>query len=186
MSTIIGIDNGSTGSVGIIRDGAVVHFGPVPTQPFLHYGKKGTISNRLDRAAFRGLLLGAVPCVVQTEHDFVTDRVLATSITPTLSAVRVYIERPFTGGAMMIKSMLSSARFFEATIIALEDMGLGYEVIDSGTWQKPVLGAVTGSKELKLASKLRGLQLCPQFKDAITKQGDADGLLISHYFSRQP
>jgi hypothetical protein len=158
----IGIDNGPTGSVGIFRDGQPVHFGPIPTQPYLHYGKKGTISNRLDRGAFHALL---------EPHSYALN-------------ARVYIERPFTGGAMRIKAMLSSARFFEATIIVLEDLGLGYEVIDSGVWQKPVLGAVSGSKELKLASKLRGIQLYPQHKDAITKQGDADGLLISHHFSR--
>ncbi len=166
MSVIIGIDNGPTGSIGIMRDGQPVHFGPIPTQPYLHYGKKGTISNRLDRDALRSLVFGKIPLI--------TDR----------SAARVYIERPFTGSSMMIKSMLSSARFFEATIITLEDLGLGYEVVDSGVWQKPTLGAVSGSDALKLASKLRGIQMYPQFKDAITRQKDADGLLIAHHFSR--
>jgi hypothetical protein len=167
--TTIGVDNGPTGSLGIFRDGTPVHFGPIPTQPYLHYGKGGTISNRLDRVGLRAL-------VKTSCGHFVADP---------KASVRVYIERPFTGAPNMLKAMLSAHRFFEATIITLEDLGLGYEVIDSGVWQKPVLGDVKGSKELKLASKLRGVQMYPQFKDAITKQGDADGLLIAHHFARK-
>jgi hypothetical protein len=159
----IGVDNGSTGTLGIISADGVL-FQEIPTQDCLHYGKAGTITKRLDRAAFRLLL---------APHIFVT--------------TRVYIERPFTGSPMMIKSMLSAHRFFESTICTLEDLGLGYEVVDSGTWQKPLLGNVRGSAELKKASKLRGIQLYPQLADAITKHGDADGLLIAHYFHhRQP
>jgi hypothetical protein len=176
MSVVIGIDNGPTGSIGIMRDGGAVHFGPIPTQPYLHYGKKGTISNRLDRAALKSLLANAP----QSEFHGTGG-----SRTVDLSKIHFYIERPFTGSSMMIKSMLSSARFFEATIITLEDLGIGYEVIDSGVWQKPVLGDVKGSKELKLASMLRGRQIYPQFSPIIGKQGDADGLLIAHHFSRQ-
>ena len=178
MSTIIGVDNGSTGSLGIFRDGTPVHFGPIPTQPYLHYGKGGTISNRLDRGALKRLLANA-PASELVGATGATHRVLD------LNKVRVYIERPFTGAPNMLKAMLSAHRFFEATIITLEDLGLGYEVIDSGVWQKPVLGDVKGSKELKLASKLRGVQMYPQFKDAITEQGDADGLLIAHHFARK-
>jgi len=168
--TIIGIDNGPTGSIGVIRHRLAVYFGPVPTKPSLHYGKKGSISNRLDRATFNVTLMKALDFNGQSW--------------PGTDNIRVFIERPFTASAMMIKAMMSSARFFEATIIALEDLGLGYEVIDSGTWQKPLLGAVKGSKELKLASKLRGQQLYPQYADAIKEQGDADGLLIAHHFAR--
>lgn len=159
--TIIGIDNGASGSVGIIRDGAAVHFGPVPTQDYLHYGKKGTISQRLDRAALKTLL---------DPYSL-------------LLSVRVYVERPFTAGPRMMNAAISAARFFEATIITLEDLGLGYEVIDSGVWQKPILGNVKGSAELKHASKLRGLQQYPPWRDAIVKQGDADALLIAHRFA---
>lgn len=163
MSTIIGVDNGCSGSVGIIRDGVAVHFGPVPTQDYLHYGKKGTISQRLDRMAL--------------------DKILLWDAANSGFAARVYVERPFTAGPRMMNAAISAARFFEATIITLEDLGLGYEVIDSGVWQKPILGNVKGSAELKHASKLRGQQMYPQFKDAITKQGDADALLIAHRFA---
>jgi hypothetical protein len=160
-----GFDNGQSASLGAI-DGAIAHFRPVPTKSHLHYGKRGSISQRLDRAELRAWILG----------------VLAGRPT---SAAQVFVERPFTGGPRMVNAALSAARFFEATIITLEDLDLGYEVVDSGTWQKPVLGDVRGSKDLKLASKLRGIQMYPQFKDAIAKHGDADGLLIARHFSRE-
>jgi hypothetical protein len=172
LSTIIGIDNGASGSIGIIRDGVAVHFGPVPTQPYLHYGKKGSIGERLNRAELASIIRIAV-------HGF---GLCTTESLAEWGRTRVYVERPFSG--KFINAVVPAHRFFEATIITLEDLGLGYEVVDSGVWQKPVLGAVSGSKELKLASRLRGIQLYPQFKDAITKQGDADGLLIAHHFSR--
>ena len=168
--TIIGIDNGASGSVGVIHEGIAVHFGPVPTQPYLHYGKKGSIGQRLDRVALKGLLRDA---------PRPQDRPLVWEFDP--SKIRVYVERPFSG--KFINAVVPAHRFFEATIITLEDMNLGYEVIDSGVWQKSLLGSVTGSADLKKASKLRGIQMYPGFKDAITKQGDADGLLIAHRFA---
>ena len=159
MRTIIGIDNGSTGTIGIISPSGA-KFIETPIKESLHYGKKGGLIKRLDRQAFRELL---------------------STLNPIDTVVR--IERPFTGAPMMIQAMLHAHRFFESTICVLEDMGFGYEVVDSGTWQKPTLGDVKGSAELKKASKLRGIQLYPQFEALIKKHGDADGLLISHYFA---
>ena len=168
----VGIDNGSTGSIGVIRPGGSSFFQPVPTQDYLHYGKRGSIGQRLDRDALR--------CFLEVTLG------LGTPYWPGFDGVKVYIERPFSG--KFINAVVPAHRFFEATIIALEDFGnrhgLGYEVVDSGVWQKSVLGNVKGSPELKKASKLRGLQLYPQHREAITKQGDADGLLIAHYFHR--
>lgn len=165
----IGIDNGQSGSIGIITPSATT-FCATPTQDYLHYGKKGSISQRLDRAALHKMIWGACP-------------LLPNSVTQVdASAVRVYIERPFSGKFM--NAALPAHRFFEATIIVMEDLGLGYEVVDSGPWQKAMLGNVSGSAELKKASKLRGLQMYPQFKDFINKHKDADGLLIArHYHS---
>ncbi len=112
----------------------------------------------LDRAALRDLLMG--PGFARR--------------------ARVYVERPFSG--RFINAVVPAHRFFEATIITLEDLGLGYEVLDSAVWQKPLLGPIKGSAELKRASALRGVQLYPQFKDVIARHGDADGLLIAHHF----
>lgn len=133
-----------------------------PVIESLHYGKKGGLIKRLDRAKFKALFDG---------------------IDPHTTCVK--IERPFTAGPMMINAMLHAHRFFEATICTLEDLGFGYEVIDSGTWQKPMLGSVKGSAELKKASRLRGTQLYPQFSEQIKRHGDADGLIIAHYIANR-
>ena len=158
--TTIGIDNGSTGSIAVLGPSGAL-FESVPTRDCLHYGKNGTISQRLDGGAFALLIAPFL-------HDSLD--------------VRVFIERPFTGSPMMIKTMLASHRFFEATIIALEDLKLGYQVVDSREWQAALLGNVKTSALLKKASKLRGLQLYPALTAAIESHGDADGLLIAHYY----
>ena len=165
MKTIIGIDNGPTGTIGFVSEKLTTFF-ETPTQDYLHYGKKGSVSTRLDREQLKVTLFSAMEVANVTSKD-----------------VRVFIERPFTAAPMMIKAMLAAHRFFEATIITLEEMQLGYDVIDSGEWQKQTLGAIKGSAELKKASKLRGIQLYPNLQTLITKHGDADGLLIAHHFA---
>lgn len=154
---VLGIDNGQSGSIGIVGPDGVT-FEAIPTQDYLHYGKKGSIGKRLDRAALRNLL-------PYTERP----------------NIKVYIERPFSGRFM--NAVLPAHRFFEATIITMEDCGLGYTVVDSREWQPTMLGNVKGSALLKKASLLRGIQLYPQLTAAIKSQGDADGLLIAHYFA---
>lgn len=157
MKTIVGIDNGPSGSIGIIGvadEG--VFFGMMPTRESLHYGKRGTKSSRLDRQALTSILM-------RLPED-----------------AMVFVERPFTG--QFVKTAISAARFYEATIICLEDLSLGYQTIDSKEWQRHVLGDVKGSAELKKASKLRGIEMYPKFADRIKDHGDADGLLIAHHF----
>lgn len=158
MKTTIGIDNGPTGSIGIICPHGEI-FEPMPAMDSLHYGKKGTISKRLDWKELRDLIVNTVgddkPCLA-------------------------FVERPFTG--QFVKTAISAARFFEATLIVLEDLGIGYRTIDSKVWQKPILGDVKGSANLKKASRLRGIEMYPEHATAIKQQKDADGLLIAHHF----
>jgi hypothetical protein len=167
----IGIDNGQSGSIGVIAPGRVSYL-PVPTIPYLHYGKKGSIGKRLDRHRLRAIL-----------HEVVD---LNGSAWVGFDNIRVFIERPFSG--KFINAVVPAHRFFESTITVMEDFdlehkqSLGYEVVDSGAWQKSVLGNVSGSDALKLASKLRGVQLYPQLKDTIEAHGDADGLMIAHHY----
>lgn len=160
----IGIDNGATGSVGIIHPGGVI-FDEVPSKPFLA-GKSGKTITRVDHAKL-GEWIELNACA----HGTVTR-----------SNVFAYVERPFTGSAMMVNTMVLSARSFEAVIIVLEQLNIGYEVVDSKEWQRPLLGAVRGSAELKRASLMRGSQLYPAHAEAIRSHGDADGLLIAHHF----
>jgi hypothetical protein len=95
---------------------------------------------------------------------------------------RAYVERPFTGSAMMINTTVLSARAHEAVLIVLEQLGIGAQTIDSKEWQVPILGAVKGSAELKKASKLRGAQMYPALAATINDHGDADALLMAHHY----
>lgn len=159
--TIIAIDNGTSGSVGILSPSGAT-FCDVPTKPALHYSKKGNTHQRID--AYELVML----------------------LSPfTGSPCHAYVERPFTGSPMMINTMLLSARAYEAVVIALEQLGIGYETVDSKGWQSAMVPGVKGSANLKQASKLKGIQLYPSLAPYINKHGDADGLLMAHYYRNQ-
>lgn len=161
MSTkvTIGVDNGVTGSIAILGpDGSF--FEPIPTKEML-MGKAGKIIRRID-------------------YDQLWDLVAPRVDKPALA--RAYVERPFTGGPAFINTMVLSARAHEVVILMLEQMSIGYETVDSKQWQLPILGAVKGSAELKKASKLRGMEMYPAHAAAIKSHGDADSLLMAHYF----
>lgn len=165
MNVTIGIDNGQSGSVAILGPLPAV-FAPVPTFECLHHSRsKGGVTRRLHRAKLSQIIRDyqkSVPC---SDHA---------------PAVRVYLERPYTG--KFLNATLPAHRFFESTLCLLDDMDLGYEVIDSRDWQSVELPAIRGTPELKKASRLRGCQLYPHLRDAVTKHGDADSLLIAHRY----
>lgn len=160
--TTIAIDNGVTGSIAIIGpDG--VFFEPVPTKEQL-IGKAGKVVRRIDHVELAGWMHGQLE---QARY------------------IRAYIERPFTGSAMMINTTVLSARAHEAVSIVLEQLGIGYETVDSKPWQASMLGAIKGSPALKKASMLRGMQMFPAHAKAIRDHGDADSLLMAQYYHNQ-
>lgn len=160
----IGFDNGSSGTVGILSHEHPPRFFLVPTRECPHFGrsKKGT-TRRLDRDTLAGMLK-------QELH--------VAGVPP--AGVRVFLERPYSG--KFLNAVIPAMRFYEATLCVMEDLHLGVQTIDSRDWQPRFFANVKGSAELKKASKLRGIELYPQFADAITKHGDADGLLIAHRY----
>lgn len=158
MKVTIGIDNGASGSVGILGADGGAFFEPMPSKPSLE-GKSGKVIQRVDHQQLLALL------TARATGD-----------------VRAYVERPFTG--KFLNAVLPGQRSFEAVLIVLETLGIGYEVVDSRGWQRAILGDVKGSSELKRASRLRGAQRYPAFATVIKDHGDADGLLIAeHYHS---
>lgn len=159
----IGVDNGSSGSIAILNHIGSI-FEPMPTKSAL-MGKAGKVIKRIDH---------------QSLYDFL---VLYVGGEPTEN-IHAFIERPFTGSPMMINTCVLSARSFEAAIIVLERLGIGYTVVDSKEWQKAILGNVKGSPALKEASGLRGAQIYPAHAKAIEDHGDADGLLIAHHYHK--
>jgi hypothetical protein len=159
--TTIAIDNGTTGSIAIMGpDG--VFFDEIPTKEFL-MGKSGKVVRRINVQELATMFEQRLPASAGAYCD-------------------AYVERPFTGSAMMINTTVLSARAHEAVLIVLEHFSIGTQTVDSRAWQKAILGNVTGSSELKKASKLRGMQMFPAHAKAIKDHGDADSLLMAQYY----
>lgn len=157
----IGIDNGVSGSIAVVRDGHLIHFGPTPTAEHLHYGKKGSKIRRVDFHDLASFLRHYADTAEESEI-----------------LVRAVIERPMKNPGRFTATE-SGLYAFEACRIALEVAGIGYTVVDSRSWQKKFLGEVKGSAELKKASLIRGIQMFPKFEAAIRKQKDADSAFLA-------
>lgn len=159
MKTYVGIDNGVTGSIGILDvDGGVSYYSmPVFKQQDYQTSKKSMIT-RIDTAVLMQILR------VGTES-------------------RVFLERPYVNPGGM-KATISAVRAFEAVLIVIELLELSYEVIASTVWQRELLPPKCRGVELKRQSLYRGLKLFPALESKIREQTDADGLLIAEWARR--
>lgn len=160
--TYIGIDNGTTGTIGIL-DGDTSIFAETPVFETLGYQKsKVRHIHRIDVPSLKKML---------EQYNPLTTRVV--------------IERPMIN-VMRFQASISAARSLEATLIVLESLRFGYEYVDSGHWQKVLLPAgVKGAPNLKKASKEIGLRMFPMHEETIKKHGDADALLIAEWARRR-
>ena len=162
----IGIDNGTSGTIGWMGDGIETGFAETPKFEEQSYTKAAKNISRIKRSALRELILKILgdnqPC----------------------EAIAV-LERPRVNPKQFVTT-LSAMRALEATLCVLEDLGVPLTYTDSRPWQKKMLPqGIKGSAELKKASKEIGCRLYPQFADAIRKHKDADGLLIAEWASRE-
>ncbi len=157
----IGIDNGVSGTIGVVGD--VQYFGATPTIKQQNYTKAKAEVTRIDGVNLK--------------------KILSECIGRSLSSnVQVVLERPMVNPGRF-KATTSALRALEATLIVLEDLGLGYRYIDSKEWQKVMLPkGVTGSDELKKASLDIGNRLFPQY--AANKHKDRDGILMAEYLRK--
>lgn len=163
MKITIGIDNGTTGSIGIIsKDKAF--FAETPSKMSI-LGKKERHIRRIDHESLKDLLLvyAVKPMALHSN-----------------ATLHAYIERPFTGRFM--GAVLPAQRSFEAVLIVLEQLNIPYTVVDSKEWQKSQIEGIKGSKELKAASCSLGQSKWPELAAMVLKHGDADGLLIADYY----
>lgn len=158
--TYIGIDNGVSGSLGVVGGGSF--FGVTPTFECQDYTKT---KKRIRRICWRELnnLLQALGC--ESEEKL------------------VLLERPMVNPGRFVATA-SALRAYEATLIVLELRGLGYQTIDSKCWQKMFLPADCKGPELKQASMDVGVRMFPKFENRIRKHKDADGLFIAEYGRR--
>lgn len=161
MRVCINIDNGTSGSISILsKDLSICEFFQTPKKMEQSYTKKKQNISRIDY------------------------NVLYAKLKPYCKDAIAVLERPLVQPSLF-RATLSAMRAFEATTIALEQLGIGIQVEDSKKWQKEMLPqGLKGSTELKKASKDIGIRLFPQHKAMITKQKDADALLMGEYWRR--
>lgn len=156
--TFLGIDNGVTGSIGLLVEDMVI-YKPMPIFRQLNYTKSKQWLNRINAAALEAFL-----------HDFGAGKAIC------------YIERPMINPGRW-KATVSAIRALEATQTVLELLRIPFSFIDSKEWQKSLLPAGLEKEELKEASLQIGKRLFPH----ITWTGfrDADGLLIAEHARRK-
>jgi len=159
----IGIDNGQSGTIGIITP-EYSRFFKTPTVKELNFQKsRVSFIKRLDHKRFAALL-------PRDDLDPLNTLVL--------------LERPFSNATRYVASV-NALRCWEATLVILDQLGFKREFVDSKAWQSMLLPkGTTGSDALKEASMHVGLRLFPEHKNLIKKHKDADGLLIAEWARR--
>ena len=154
---IIAIDNGVTGSVGIIKgNGEPVHFA-MPVFEEYNYTKVKAKLHRIDTKLLKIRIIQEIASSQRFN-------------------ILCVIERPMIN-PMRWKASVSAIRALEATQIVLEELCIPYRWIDSREWQKALLPSGLKGDELKKASLDIGRRFFPhiQFKK------DADAMLIAKY-----
>jgi hypothetical protein len=163
----IGIDNGVSGSIGVVEHDGLGAYYHMPIKNELSYTKKKQWISRIDTAALK-TLLGSIIQKGQTD----------------LGGFQVALERPMVNPGKF-KSTVSALRALEATLVVVEDLKLRYRYIDSKEWQRDLLPKGLKKEELKVASLQIGKRLFPFIAYDELKFRDADGILIAEYQRRQ-
>ena len=153
MDNIIGIDNGVTGSIGILYASGDSAFYKTPVKKELSYTKEEHHITRIDINAFREIFRG-----------FPSDN------------TQVLLERPMITPRRW-RASVSAIRSLEATLIVIEELGFFLRYVDSKEWQSVMLPGVEGSDQLKEASLKLGQKLYPNLKF----KSDADSILMAHW-----
>jgi hypothetical protein len=152
--TFIGIDNGVTGAITILTDtGIVLTHVNTPVKECLNYTKTKAFMHRVDFPRLKEVL-------IHTGNPF------------------CIIERPMVI-PMRFKASVSALRCLEATEIALEELQIPYQFIDSKEWQKALLPSGLQKDQLKKAADSVAKRLFPKLKIV-----NSDSVLIAEYCRR--
>lgn len=177
----IGIDNGTTGTIGWVGEGVHPTIIETPVRVEQSYTKSSKKTTRIDHERLTALF-----------------KEIIGELDP--SEVLVVMERPFTGSFTKFTkdenggrksrggfvANISAARAFEVTLVLVEQAKLPHEIVDSKQWQNVLLPTgIKGSDERKRASMDIGLRLFPDQEKVITTHKDADGLLIAEWARRE-
>ncbi len=170
---IIGIDNGTSGAMCVLRAGCghtfkpeVSHFWRTPSLEWRNYQKEIKFTSRLD-----------VPALISKLRPF-----------SNLESVVAVLERPLVNPTRFTAS-LCAVRCFEATMVVLEQFGIPYRIIDSKEWQSALLPrGIKGPANLKEAGRIWCRSKYPHLayehderKPLKYAPDDADAVLIAYY-----
>ena len=160
----IGIDNGTTGTIGFVGDG-FYRFYLTPSKKEQSYTKAKNIISRIDANLLRAL-------IEETIDDYFKGKEWD---------VMVVMERPLINPTMF-KTSMNASRALEATLVVVESLNLPHMYTDSKAWQRDVLPKGTeGTTELKKASLDIATRLYPNYEKMYKSHKDGDGILIAHW-----
>lgn len=162
----IGIDNGVSGSVGMLCNGESLFF-KIPVTFGQDYVKASRNATRINTVA---LLEQLEPVVKMSNKTY------------------IMIERPMIN-PRRFAATVSASRAMEAVLIVADLLAAKYHAVfqwvDSKEWQSVALPRGTKGDATKLRSMQIGCRLYPEHSELISKQKDADGLLIAEHCRRQ-
>lgn len=183
----IGWDNGATGTVGIVSNYSPSFFFVTPIITVQNYTKQAQNVSRVNVFEMKKLLKERIPFDSEEpiEVKCLIERPFMAPVETLTASVAGQMKKVPSVNMMFLKASLNAHRAFEASLILLESMKIGYEVVDSKAWQKEMLGSgIKGSAKLKEASKLKGIQMFPEHEILIRKHKDADGLMLAEFCRR--
>lgn len=157
--TIIAVDNGCTGTLAFVDSDGKYEMVKTPFKYGLDYTKHAKKISRIDVDAMTAIfkLWKTANCIVLCERPLVNP--------------------------MLFKATISAVRAYEATLVAIESVGLPYDMVDSRSWQKEFLpSGLKGRPVLKEASLQAGKRLFPNVD--WDKFDDADSILMAEWGRR--
>ena len=164
----IGIDNGPTGSIGVITPDYTKLQRTIKISQQDFTKKKQNIS-RLDRTFFQFFLMEIIGNYPKIN----------------INEIFVAFERPFWNPMLNSQSSKSAIWCLADQLAIIEDLMWPHNVYDSKNWQKGLLPeGIKGTKDLKKASLDIGIRLFPNLEEEIKKQKDADGILLAEWARR--
>ena len=166
IPVFIGIDNGVSGTIGIIIPDDSFMF-KTPTFSEQNYTKKkGNVTRINSVELLERLKLYCDNYYMIAGFD-----------------VHCMIERPMVNPTRFAATS-SALRALEATLTVVEQLGFAYSYIDSKEWQKVLLPKGSKKEQLKSDSKDIACRLFPKHRELIQKHKDGDGILIAEYCRR--
>ena len=131
----IGLDNGTSGTVGCV--GSTTYFGKTPIFRHRKYTVKEQYISRIDISKLKELLV-----LLINGQEY-----------------KILLENPKSSGGGKNKD--TTSRAWEATLIALEQLGLEYETVPAVRWQKYLFPQAIGRASQKAHSLALGKELYP-------------------------